>query len=96
MPRSVNGIGTKFYGRADEWADGTYITTKWFIFFYLPIIPLRSYRVKRIDEGGFFANRLYQTQEVPRNGPQIRKTYAVGAAMVVVVGLAFYELVKLS
>lgn len=96
MPRSVNGVGTKFYGRAEERADGTYITTKWFIFFYVPLIPLRSYRVKRIDEGGFFANKLYQTQEVGRCWPQIRKTYAVGAATVVVFVLILYGLVKLS
>ena len=40
------GIGTDFYGKKSySPIDKSYITTKWFVFFLLPIIPLKSYRL---------------------------------------------------
>ncbi|HEY4512771.1 MAG TPA: hypothetical protein VJH63_03930 [Candidatus Paceibacterota bacterium] len=45
---SINGIGTKLYGKKDfNHVDQSYIATKWFTFLLLPIIPLGSYRVIR-------------------------------------------------
>lgn len=42
---SVNGIGTTLYGKREINSNGSYIATKWFIFFLLPIFPIGSYRV---------------------------------------------------
>ena len=37
-------IGTTYYGR--RWlADGTYVTTKWFVIVYLPLLPIGSVRI---------------------------------------------------
>jgi hypothetical protein len=45
MPSSVNGFGTKYYGRRDFRPDGSYITTNFFCLAFFPIIPLHSVRV---------------------------------------------------
>jgi hypothetical protein len=45
MTFTFHGIGTKFYGQRDFRSDGTYITTEWLVFLYIPVIPLRSLRV---------------------------------------------------
>jgi hypothetical protein len=44
-----NGIGVGFYGRRDEWPDGSYATTHCFSLVWIPIIPLSAWRVR--DEG---------------------------------------------
>jgi len=46
MAFTLNGIGTTFYGQRDFREDGTYITTEWFAVCHVPIIPLRSLRVR--------------------------------------------------
>lgn len=43
---SSRGIGTTFYGECDYHQDGSYITTKWFIFFQVPVFPISSHRVR--------------------------------------------------
>jgi hypothetical protein len=48
MPGSLNGIGTTYYGRREEQDDGSYITTEWVIFAFVPILPLRSFRVRPV------------------------------------------------
>ncbi len=47
MAQAINGIGTAFYGQREFRADGSYITTEWFILCFVPILPLRSIRVIR-------------------------------------------------
>jgi lipopolysaccharide export LptBFGC system permease protein LptF len=46
MPHNVNGIGTTYYGASDRQPDGSFVTTEWFILFSVPLIPLRSVRVR--------------------------------------------------
>ncbi len=48
MPCSYMGCGTTFYGKRDFWPDGSYLTTEWFTLFLIPIMPLRSWRVKPV------------------------------------------------
>ena len=43
--QTINGVGTTLYGKREVNTDGSFIATKWFVFFLLPIIPLGSYRV---------------------------------------------------
>jgi hypothetical protein len=42
---TINGIGTKLYGKKKIATDGSFQTIKWFVFLHLPIIPLKTYRV---------------------------------------------------
>jgi len=39
---TVNGIGLTYYGKCDFDTDGNYISTKCFVFFYIPILPISS------------------------------------------------------
>lgn len=51
MPACFWGIGSTLYGKRDFRKDGScisYITTEWFIVAGFPLIPLRSYRVRRV------------------------------------------------
>jgi hypothetical protein len=45
MPFTFNGIGTSNYGARDFQPDGSYVTTEWFVFVYVPVIPFRSQRI---------------------------------------------------
>jgi hypothetical protein len=42
---SVNGFGTQLYFRGGRQADGSFVTTKFLVLAYLPLIPLASFRV---------------------------------------------------
>lgn len=44
MARTLNGFGSAYYGRRPL-PDGSYITTKWFVFLFVPIFPVGSERV---------------------------------------------------
>ena len=44
MALTINGFGTRFYGK--KWQpDGTYITTKYVVFFWIPVTKLSEHRV---------------------------------------------------
>ena len=45
-PKVYIGWGTTFYGAADRNnADNSFVTSQWFCAFYIPLIPIQSYRV---------------------------------------------------
>jgi hypothetical protein len=50
MPFTFNGFGTRHYGEADHYPNGSFITTQWLTALYLPLIPLRSYRLAPLDK----------------------------------------------
>jgi tetratricopeptide (TPR) repeat protein len=43
--QTINGIGTTIYGREEIGADGAYVTTLFFVFFFIPIFPIGAYLV---------------------------------------------------
>jgi hypothetical protein len=47
---SHNGIGTTIYGKRDFLSDESFVTTKWIIFLYVPILPLCSMRVRLAEK----------------------------------------------
>jgi hypothetical protein len=51
MPYTFNGCGTSYYGQRDRAEDGSYITTEWVTFVYIPLLPIRSYRVLPVGKG---------------------------------------------
>ena len=98
MPRSLNGIGTMFYGRREPGSDG-YITTKWFVFAFLPLIPLRSYRVRPTGEGSSAwllvastSSQSYLVQRVPLSWRQVGNVYSVVAGILLLVSVAAFVL----
>ena len=52
VARSFNGFGTTIYGKRDFLDDGSYVTTKWAVLFWVPILPLSSMRVREIGGEG--------------------------------------------
>lgn len=78
MPYTLNGIGTKYYGKRDVEPDNSFITTEWIVIVYLPIIPIGSFRVQPTGESKnviFFSSTQYWVQRVPFNWTQIRNVY---------------------
>jgi hypothetical protein len=79
---SINGIGTTLYGKRDvDLRDGSYIATKWFIIFLLPVFPLGSFRVIRGATGASVfpsgSKTDYQLSPVKLNVAQVINTYLV-------------------
>jgi tetratricopeptide (TPR) repeat protein len=75
--RTVNGIGATFYGKRDyDPASNSYVTTHFFTFFFLPVIPLAAYRV--VSTGG---NSYRIFGKVPLSRPAIWYRRAVFAAV---------------
>jgi hypothetical protein len=42
---TVNGFGTRFFGRGDRHGDGSYVATRWVVVCHVPVFPLVSGRV---------------------------------------------------
>ena len=47
---TIIGIGTKLCGEKKIASDGSYQATKWFVIFFMPIIPLKTFRVLEIPK----------------------------------------------
>jgi hypothetical protein len=65
---ATNGFGTTIYGKRDFWPDGSYITTKWVILFWIPLVPVISMRVNKVGSSdilpGWFTQDRWSTQYV--------------------------------
>jgi hypothetical protein len=88
---SVNGIGTTLYGRREvNPVDSSYIATKWLIFFFLPLVPLGSYRIIKAKQKFFSAQwPQYQMTSIPLHRPQVFTTYtAVWGTIIVLIIIA--------
>ncbi|HAF28652.1 MAG TPA: hypothetical protein DCG75_06350 [Bacteroidales bacterium] len=53
-PSNFAGCGTCFYSATKKQADSSFITTQWFTIFYIPILPIQSYRVIKGAESSKF------------------------------------------
>jgi hypothetical protein len=94
MPQSFNGIGTRFYGKRDRGPDGSYVTTTWFTFLYLPILPLRSLRVLPVGEGANFIihrSQQYRMMKVPLCWPQVRNVYLTISPIILLIAHAIWK-----
>lgn len=93
---SINGIGTTLYGKREKHSDGSYIVTKWFVLFLLPIFPLSSYRVWRGEtKASLFllpgAETEYRMIQVPLNLRQVLNTYvAIWGIFILAIYLLIY------
>ena len=101
MPYAINGFGSAYYGRNEEWPDGSYITTEWFTIAWIPILPLGSYRVRPANKGKghFFPpgySQEYYSVRVPLDKKHVIKVYKTESIYVGIssVLLAFYFFLK--
>jgi hypothetical protein len=80
MPSTYNGFGTIYYGEADHHPDGSFITTEWITALYIPLIPLRSYRLARSHsenpfENTFMSETFAVFEELPIFWAQVLRVY---------------------
>lgn len=90
MPYTLNGCGTSFYGKRHPAEDGSYVTTLWVTFLWVPLIPLRSYRVRPVGKGTnivIHSSQSYQTRRVPLCWPQVRNIFCF---TIPILGLILY------
>jgi len=92
---TVRGIGAMHYGRCDFRADGSYVTTLWFVVLYLPIVPIRSLRMRKTGRVKYYGIQPRSEVEIlekikPHRG-QVLRTYAFFAAGLVVFLTAAFE-----
>ena len=76
---NIMGFGTILYGsRSKNKEDNSYIATRWITLFYLPIIPLGSYRVILGNQRGIIVGAQvgYQsTERIKLDSKQVVNTY---------------------
>ena len=92
MAYSIWGLGTGFKSDTPLQPDGTFITTKWITFFYVPIIPLGSYRVKyqggssEFHFTGFSSTSQYQIiQKIPWDTRRVIKSWLYILAIIALI-----------
>jgi hypothetical protein len=84
MPYTLNGCGTKYYGQRELMSDGSYITTEWIVFVYIPLIPIGSFRVLPTGKSSYYIignSSEYLVRRVPLNWKQIRNVYVTTIAI---------------
>jgi hypothetical protein len=93
MAFTFQGIGTTFYGQRDFRADGSFITTEWFVFVFVPIIPFRSLRVRYQGTSGavFYSKKSYLVCEKTfPNWKQVLCVYSFAIFTVAWIVFIFY------
>ena len=80
MPFTLNGFGTKYYGKRFPAEDGSYVTTMWMTALWVPVVPIGSYRVRPVGTGTnvvIHSSQNYQVVAVPMCWPQVRNVICV-------------------
>lgn len=89
MPHTF-GIGTKFCGKDEIGKTGSYLATKWIVFFYIPILPIGSFKVrpkeKTVHDMSLSAQRNV-IERVPLQWWHVCNVYAFIAAMAILTHL---------
>jgi hypothetical protein len=82
---SFKGIGTTYYGKCDFHEDGSYVTTKWFIFLGVPLFPICSHRVIPAEHGDVFVPLIYHSEgyaHLDTTRPHLRQVLRIYLFMV--------------
>jgi hypothetical protein len=98
-----HGMGRRIFGKSNYSHDPgsdfeEFNTTLWFLIFWLPVIPLASYTVKREIHHGwgrFVPRKMWIVRKLPRNWGQILSTWLKAAVLLLAVRLAVPMLLRL-
>ncbi len=76
-------------GQRDFGSDGSYITTEWVVLFFVPIVPLRSFRVTKTTRSGGMNAFVYSKQGyLARKLPlQLKQVFSVYGFLISFIGL---------
>ncbi|MDR3352287.1 MAG: hypothetical protein LBO00_04615 [Zoogloeaceae bacterium] len=92
MANTINGIGTTFYGQAKFRRDGSFVTTKWFVLAFFPLFPMKSYRLRRIEDDEnssipFLSKPPFYEllEELPADGAQVLRVWAYAFIVIPVI-----------
>jgi hypothetical protein len=84
MAFTLNGFGTKYYGT--RWMlDGTYVTTKWIVLAFVPVIPVGSVRVLHASPNygsPIYSRQSMTTQPVPLDKGMVTRIYGLLVAVI--------------
>lgn len=88
VARSFNGFGTAIYGKRDFWPDNSFLTTKWIVLFWIPLVPLRSMRLRRVRPGRSalpvrWASRYHILSRTSPDARQVLYVYGFVASLIV-------------
>jgi hypothetical protein len=88
MAFTFRGIGTMHYGKRDFRSDESYITTLWFVCFYVPVVPISSKRIRQTGAAKYYGLRRSPTlvlqEKTKPNRTQVLSVYAWFAAELVI------------
>jgi hypothetical protein len=93
--QTLNGFGTALYGNRNEQSDASFIKTKWIVLFWIPLIPLRSFRVRYIGHGSSFLGWSWKYLILDEFRPDIRQVINTYCLITLSV-FAFWLLVALT
>lgn len=85
---TLNGVGTRLYGRADQRPDGSYVSTLCFCVLFIPVLPLTSYRVVDAEGGGYYF--LGKVKKL-RRGWTLWRNFLLAAVVLGIAGSAISE-----
>ncbi len=81
---SYIGCGPAFCGATDRCDDGSFITTQWLRFFFIPLVPIQSYRVSYGGRSSNFqgvviteTKQYYIKQHLKLNMSHVSRTYGL-------------------
>ena len=80
--RRVNGIGAGFYGRRDQWPDGSYATTHCFSVLWIPLFALSAWRVRDTGHNSYSVLAREQLSTFAR----LSRFFVLGAIVVAITG----------
>ena len=88
MAYTLNGFGTALYGMRERRTDESYITTEWVVLAFVPIIPIRSMRIRhpKSPDGQQFTGMGYKTsfEVFEKTAPNLKQVLAVYGFLLVV------------
>ncbi len=96
LAQTFNGFGTHLYGKRRFGADGSYITTLWVVFFWIPVVPLKSVHVIEAGPGTSTLSPGWSTsyRVLHKSRPDARQVVNVYAFMALLfIGAALLDLV---
>lgn len=95
---TINGVGTTIYGRANEqdlvgnarleaeevgYHPHSYQVVMWFVFLYMPVVPLGTYRVMEVRQNFWALDSRYAMVPVEWDWHQVATHYAAAFGSII-------------
>lgn len=81
VAQTFNGLGTGLYGKRNIEPDGSFVTTIWVVLLWIPLIPLKSLRVKYVGESTILMGWSQSYVVLNESRPDIRQVINIYSFM---------------